>query len=290
MKALKIDLGDFVRSGEGANGSSYDSISDPSVMIKLYNVDYPLQPIIDELEVARKVYDLGVKSPEPGELVTDGERTGIRFRRIIGKKSFSRMIADNPERTEEYARDFAFLCRELHAIECPEGMFPSAKEQYSSLADKVNGLDEGQRNFLKEMLAGLPDSTTALHGDMHMGNVIRTGNEDYFIDLGYFAQGYPLIDLGMTYSICNASSKDFVEHDFHVSQDLLRERFWPVFVENYFHNPVLGDSPCLKDIDENDIDGSLLKFYCIKSLLVGYNVGTMLPEALEAIEKVRRNA
>ena len=49
----KINLQDYVQSGEGANGASYDCLSDPDVMVKLYNMSYPLQPVYDELEVAR---------------------------------------------------------------------------------------------------------------------------------------------------------------------------------------------------------------------------------------------
>lgn len=285
MTAESININDYVKSGEGANGSSYDCKSDSSVMVKLYNTDYPVQPIYDELEVARKVYDLGVPSPEPGTLVTDGERLGIRFRRIVGKRSFSRILADEPERTEELAREFARMCRQLHDIECPEGMFPKAKDQYIGLAGKVVGLTEEQRNKVVDFIGSLPDNTTALHGDMHVGNLIQADGKNYFIDLGYFAQGFPLIDLGMTYSICIASEDAFVEHDFHVKKSQLRDRFWPAFTDEYFFSRTLGDSPYAKYIDPANMTESIKPYYCIKSLLIGYNIGQMLPESVRAIDE-----
>ena len=91
-----IDLKKYIRTGEGANGESYDSVEDPEVMVKIYNADYPTDTIFSELEVAKKVYSLGVPSPQPGEIITDGERIGIRFKKIIGKRSYSRAIADEP--------------------------------------------------------------------------------------------------------------------------------------------------------------------------------------------------
>ena len=36
MEAIKISLNDYVLSGGGANGESYDHKTDPSVMLKLY--------------------------------------------------------------------------------------------------------------------------------------------------------------------------------------------------------------------------------------------------------------
>ena len=87
MTPLKISLSDYVLSGGGANGESYDHKTDPDVMLKLYMPGKIQQPL-DEMIMARKVYDIGIPSPEPGEyVITEDGRYGIRFRRIPGKKS-----------------------------------------------------------------------------------------------------------------------------------------------------------------------------------------------------------
>ena len=87
MKPIRISLKDYVLFGGGANGESYDCISDPNIMLKLYFPGKIQQPL-DEMAVARKVYDLGIPTPEPGEYVeTEDGRFGIRFRRIPGKVS-----------------------------------------------------------------------------------------------------------------------------------------------------------------------------------------------------------
>jgi len=132
----KIDLNEYIRTGEGANGASYNSASDPTIMVKMYNPTYPTGPIEDELDLARRVYKLGIPSPEPGVLVTDGERIGIRFKRIIDKRSFSRMLADEPERAVEFAREFTASFKGIHNITCEKGMFPDAKEQFLFFLDQ----------------------------------------------------------------------------------------------------------------------------------------------------------
>ena len=99
MNPIHIDLNDYVRTGEGANGASYNHKTDPNIMMKMYFRNFEAAAL--ELELAKKVYALGIPTPEPGDLVTDGERMGIRFKRIEGKKSYSRACGDNPEKAEE---------------------------------------------------------------------------------------------------------------------------------------------------------------------------------------------
>ena len=76
MNPTLIDLNDYVRSGEGANGASYNHKTDPNIMLKIYFRNF--EAAAKELELARKVYEMGIPTPEPGDLITDGERLGIR--------------------------------------------------------------------------------------------------------------------------------------------------------------------------------------------------------------------
>lgn len=293
MDAKLIDLEkDYRQSGEGANGASYDCISEEDVMVKMYFPSYPVGPIFDELEVAKKVYELGIPSPEPGEIVTDGERLGIRFRRIAGKRSFSRMFADEPERTEEFAREMARWCKKLHAVECPEGMFPDAKGQFRNMLAQLKGITEQERAFLGSLIDSMPDAKTALHGDMHFGNIITTlpkgaplsePHETLFIDLGYFAQGHPLLDLGMMPCVCLYSSEEFIFHDMHIHKDQAQQVF-DFFVDEYFFaedalaQKWFGAGTTLADVKE-----ILRRSYCVKSILVAFNIGSPLPEFLDEL-------
>lgn len=276
MDIEKINLSDYIQSGAGANGASYDCIADSSVMVKLYNVDYPTDTIFSELDVARKVYELGVPSPKPGELVTDGERIGIRFRRIVDKRSFSRMLADEPERYDELAREFARYCLKLHSIECPDGMFPEAKPQFQTLLDADVYLSAEQKAQASAFLNRIPDDRTALHGDLHIGNLISTlppgapldqPHEVYFIDLGYFARGCPLLDLGMMRCICVTSDDGFRQSEMHIDA-ALGAKVWASFVDEYFGGRLTVD----------EADALILPYQALKCFLVEYNLNGFLPE------------
>lgn len=289
MNPKMIDLSRFVQTGEGANGKSYDSLDDSTVMVKMYDPTYDTSAIIRELDIARNVFALGVPSPDPGQLVTDGKRIGIQFQKIAGKRSFARAFAQEPDRVPELTREFAGLCRQLHATQCPTDRFPSVKDDYIFLLEHETLMDGNLKERVRKYIRnGVPDCNTACHGDLHFGNVITTlaagapmnsPHNTYFIDLGYFGYGYPLFDIGMTYLICNLSTPDFVESNFHVTVDTLKSA-WQHFRQEYFNCPdsLLAEKFFGRNVPSNDIDSRLHPFAMIKLLLVEYNCGCNLPE------------
>jgi len=289
-----VDMSRFVLSGAGANGESYDSLDDKNVMLKLYNASYPKQPVIDELEIARKAFEIGVPSPEPGELVEVDGRLGIKFRRVIGKRSFSRALADEPERVEEYAREFARNGKLLHSIHCPEGLVPNQKAIYLGLLEKDKAFGEEDKAKMRRFLEAMPDCDTAVHGDFHMGNILTTlpkgapitePHDVLYIDIGYFAAGCPLLDIGMLDCICHYLTDEFREREMHIGADIAA-KFWDYFVDEYFFGPEkLGEKWFGAGITPDAIADKILPYTAVKMLLVEYNAGFMPPEYVELINK-----
>ena len=211
MEATKISLNDYVLSGGGANGESYDHITDPDLMLKLYFPGKIQQPF-DEMMLARKVYELGIPTPEPGDyVVTDEGRYGIRFRRIPGKKSYSRATADNPELVGQYAEEFADMCLKLHTVHVDKNKFECVKDRYYRLLTENPFFSTRQKERIGQFISDVPDNNTALHGDLQFSNAIFSGTDRYFIDLGDFCYGYYLFDVGMVYLCCCLSDESFIE-------------------------------------------------------------------------------
>ena len=235
MTPILIDLNDYVRTGEGANGDSYNHKTDSSIMLKMYFRNFEAARL--ELEVAQKVYAMGIPTPEPGDLVTDGERLGIRFRRIEGKKSYSRACGDNPEMAPEYGREFARMCKKLHATHVDTSQFESVKDRlYKMLADNPDFTPE-QKQKIHDYIAAAPEADTAIHGDLQFGNAIFTEKDGvrtpYFIDLGDFCYGYPMFDIGMVYLCCCLNDESWTMEVNHMS-NATAARFWDGFAEEYF--------------------------------------------------------
>ena len=267
QEAKPIQLSDYVLSGGGANGESFDCISDPSVMLKLYFPGKIQQPL-DEMELARKVHKMGIPTPEPGEyVVTEDGRYGIRFRRILGKKSYSRATADEPEKVGQFAAEFARMCLDLHATHVDTTQFENVKDRYYRLLAENPFFTSAEKDALARFIADTPDEDTAVHGDLQYSNAIFVGDERYFIDLGDFCYGNHLFDVAMVYLCTCLSDEAFIKETFHMPKSLAI-RFWEEFAPAYF-----GQDRSLKDIEEE-----IKPFAGLKTLIVERDTQRPMPD------------
>ena len=135
-----IDLNDYVQTGEGGTSLTYTHKMRPT-MAKLFNLVNEAELAEREFQTARAVFEMGIPTPEPLRLVTDGERRGVEYELISNKRSFTRIISQEPERLEEISLTFARMARELHATKADTSRFMSVKERlrrfYQEKGDKV---------------------------------------------------------------------------------------------------------------------------------------------------------
>ena len=275
MKAIQISLSDYVLSGGGANGESYDHRSDPSVMLKLYFPGKIQQPL-DEMLLARKVYDAGIPTPEPGDyVVTEDGRYGIRFKRIAGKKSYSRATADEPDKVGQFAAEFAQMCLQLHATHVDTTLFDNVKDRYFRLLAENPFFTASEKDKLGRFIAETPDEDTAVHGDLQYSNAIFVGDKRYFIDLGDFCYGNHLFDVAMVYLCCCLSGEEFIHETFHLTKPLAG-RFWQEFAAVYF-----GTGRPLQEIEE------LIGPYAgLKTLIIERDTRCPMPEFRQALKPI----
>ena len=275
MEPVKISLSDYVLSGGGANGESYDHKTDPSVMLKLYFPGKIQQPL-DEMKLARKVYDLGIPSPEPGEyVVTEDGRYGIRFRRIVGKKSYSRATGDDPANVGRYAAEFAEMCLRLHATHVDTSQFENVKDRYCRLLEENPFFTPAEKDRIGRFIADTPDRDTAIHGDLQYSNAIFVDDKRYFIDLGDFSYGHPRFDVAMVYLCCCLSDEAFIRETFHMPKSLSTE-FWRRFAPCYFG----ADRPLV------DIEEEILPYAGLKTLIIERDTKCPMPEFRAALKSV----
>ena len=275
MEAIKINLSDYELSGGGANGESYNHRTDPDLMLKLYFPGKIQQPL-DEMMLARKVFDSGIPTPEPGDyVVTEDGRYGIRFRRIRDKKSYARATGDNPELVEKYASEFAEMCLKLHSVHVDTTQFECVKDRYYKLLAGNPFFSTAQKDRIGKFIADAPDSDTAIHGDLQYGNAIFAGKKRYFIDLGDFCYGYNLFDVGMVYLCCILSDEQFIQEAFHMPKSVAI-KFWEFFAKAYFGN----DRP-LKEINEE-----IRPYAGLKTLIVERDTNCPMPELRAGLDRL----
>jgi uncharacterized protein (TIGR02172 family) len=226
--------------------------------------------------IARKVYEAGIPTPEPGEyVVTEDGRYGIRFRRIVGKSSYSRAAGDHPENVKQYAEEFAQMCLQLHSTHVDTTQFENIKDRYCRLLAENPFFTADEKEKLWKFIAEVPDTDTAIHGDLQFSNAIFVGDQRYFIDLGDFCYGHPNFDVAMMYLCCILDGEEYLQNIFHMSK-ATAIRFWEAFATIYF-----GESRSLEDIAKE-----IEPFAGLKTLIIERDSGKPMTEFRKALKGI----
>ena len=233
----QINLKEWTRIGAGGNGKTYKSEDESDVLLKVNNGEgAEYERVKREYDLSCAVRGMGIRTPETFEIVQVGKGYGTLFERIRGKKSLCRICADNPSRIAEMAALMSRRGRELHAVECTDALIRPAKEY------ALKGLEHFREDLTPEELKAvegwidaLKDVKTCLHGDFNPGNLIVSGEGDWWIDLGRFSYGDPLLDVAHLYMFCNEGRDSWIvrkviEHISHMKFSQL-QLFWNAFLD-----------------------------------------------------------
>ena len=250
----QINLEDYFQSGEGGQALTYTR-KDGSAMAKMFEHGLGSETVEREFRISKAVYDAGIPCPRPIRLVTDGQRFGAEYEVIANKRSYTRIISEEPEQLEPLTLKFARLGKQLHSMPANAGVFPDMKEVIRPWIEKSTCISEPLRARLLTTLDGIPSPKTCLHGDFHIGNIITNGEKDYWIDLGDFAYGAPEWDLAMNFYLANFIPSQYMDQLFHLDSATFR-RHWDLLVKTYY-----GIQTQEK---QRDKEKNLLKFTALK--------------------------
>lgn len=237
MNYEPIDLKDYIQTGEGGTAITYNHLNGRT-LAKLFTPGYSIESIEREFRINRVVYDTGLPTPEPIRLITDGTRFGAEYELIHGKRSFTRIISQEPEMLEPLSKRFAQLTLQLHATPADTENLPDMREMVRYWLVRHENFPEDLRTQLLATLDTLPDNHTCLHGDLHIGNIITDGTRDLWIDVGDFAYGNPGWDLAMMYYSAQNLTPERADQIFHLDNATL-QKHWDIFARNYWNT----DSP-----------------------------------------------
>ena len=276
-----IDLNEYVRTGEGGTAITYTHKS-RNTLAKLYNPGFEADRAVAEFLTARTVFEMGIPTPEPYRLVTDGERFGAEYELIKNKRSFTRIISEEPERLEEISLNFAKLSRELHTKKADTARLRSYKQVLTRFYQEKNLVPEEYKQRALAFLERVPEADTCLHGDLHIGNIITDGNRELWIDVGEFSYGVPEWDMGILWTMAHNMRSERSVNLFHVTPEILNKH-WNIFLPAYLGTT---DPEALEKYTKR-----LLPFYAAKvPYVVDMAMHTSLPaEALENIVKILPN-
>lgn len=226
-----IELSDYTRSGEGGTAVSYTHKT-RNTLAKLYNPGFEADRAKAEFYTARTVFEMGLPTPEPLRLVTDGERYGAEYELVKGKRSFTRIISEEPGRLEEISLTFAEWARRLHATPVPPGRLRSYKEVLIQFYKEKTLVPEAYKQKALAFLETVPDVPTCLHGDLQIGNIITDGDRTLWIDVGEFSHGTPEWDISIMWIMGVRMGEERANSLFHLTSEQMRAH-WNFFLPTY---------------------------------------------------------
>ena len=227
-----IDLNDYVQTGEGGTALTYNH-KDGKTLAKLFMPSVTADNAIREFRTGQVVYDLGLPTPKPIRLITDGTRFGAEYELIQHKRSYTRIISQEPDQLVPLSERFAMLAKQIHQTPADTQRLPDMKDLVMQWIDKISNLSDDLRARIHRFMDTVPSTPTCLHGDLHIGNIITDGSRDLWIDVGDFAYGVPEWDLGMMYFAANFMSEERCDNIFHLNNATLRAH-WTAFAKAYY--------------------------------------------------------
>ena len=260
MNAKTVNLQEWESFGGGGFGESFYNKTDDSVILKLNKTSISAEKAQEEFRRSKAVYDMGIPSARPYEFVTDGERYGMIVERIKGKESFGRILADHPERLEELAGITAEYAKALHAIPCDTTVFGSTALSTQEMIAGNKTIPEDIKARILGYIDELEPATTCLHGDLNPCNIITAQNKMYWIDLGDFGYGNPLLDFCIMEHMSHLGPNPLLKHIFHIDRKTLR-RYYESFEKQYFGQR--WNSPELREEMERIAQIQAAKAMCI---------------------------
>lgn len=234
-KPREIDPSSYHMRGDSNQGDCYFD-EDGDSMVKVYKSDVLLASARKEQRGAYAAFACGLPTPLMGGEVTFDGRPGILFESARNKKSYTRLIADDPDGIEGYVKTFSDMALELHRTPCDTTLVTRTVDVLRAQVAKTEFLGKERQAKLLRFMDDVEPMTVCNHGDLHPGNLIRCDAGTQWIDLGEFGYGNPLFDLGSTYFACvtmGEISPDAIMSNFHFPFETMCQ-VWRLFLKYYF--------------------------------------------------------
>lgn len=182
---------------------------DGDLCIKVFDSDYSKADVLNEALNQARIEETGLNTPKLLEVLTVDGKWAIVYDYIEGK-TLAELMAQNPDKKDEYLELFVDLQMQIHAAACP---------LLNKLKDKMNRkiseaeLDATTRYELHTRLEGMPKHKKVCHGDFNPSNVIITPEgKAYIIDWAHATQGNASADVARTYLLfCLEGDEDFAK-------------------------------------------------------------------------------
>lgn len=169
---------------------------DGDKVLKVFDESYSKADVLNEALNQARIEETGLNIPKIlGVTMTDGKWTIIL--EYIDGKTLADLMAEHPEKKDEYLNLFVDLQLEMHSKTC---------ENLNKLQDKMNrkisqtNLSATVRYELHTRLEAMPKHNKVCHGDFNPSNIIITNDgKPFILDWSHATQGNASADAARTF-------------------------------------------------------------------------------------------
>ncbi len=169
---------------------------DGDTVVKVFDNDFSKADVLNEALNQAKIEETGLNIPKIHAVETVDGKWAIVSEYIEGK-TLAALMAENPDKYDEYLEMFVDLQIKVHSMTAPS---------LNSLKDKMDrkisqaDLDATTRYDLHTRLHGMPKHSKVCHGDFNPSNIIITADgTPYILDWAHATRGNASADVARTY-------------------------------------------------------------------------------------------
>lgn len=179
--------------------------------IKVFDECYSKADVLNEALNQARIEETGLNIPRIIEiLMIDGKWSIVS--EFIEGKTLAQLMAEFPEKTNEYLELLVDLQLSIHAKKCP--LLNKLKDKMNRKISQTN-LDATTRYELHTRLEGMPKHTKVCHGDFNPSNIIiKEDGTPYIIDWSHATQGNASADVARTYLLFCLSGNDDIANKY----------------------------------------------------------------------------
>ena len=254
-KALRqISVDGLTEIGHGQNGRVYRIDQDTIVKVFRSGIDYSM--VKNEINKSKETFMLGIPTAISYDVVKVGPCYGVVYE-LLNAKDLADCMKEEPERRDDYIRQFAAVMRQMHTMEINSPQFLPARATTLGALPYTKGrlFNDEEYEKAKAILENVPDRKTFIHGDCHAGNVMLQGDELMFIDLSCAGCGHPIFDLMSMYLTAACHQGELFQC--YTAEEA--RHIWDVFLSSYLNS---DDAEFLAKAEEQ-----VAAFSCARFLL-----------------------
>jgi len=197
LRQLSVDGCEVI--GIGGVGTVY-RLNDDTI-IKVFREGTTLDEVKQEITMSKEAFVRGMPTAISFDVVKVDRQFGLVYE-LLKAIPLSTYVKQNPQQLDKYARMYAGLFRQLHAIEIPPGgNIPSVTSRVRQQVNHIRRyFPQESIDMMLQIIDTIPECNRLLHMDLQTKNAMVQDEELMLIDMGEVGYGHPLFDLGDAYS------------------------------------------------------------------------------------------